>query len=107
MERFKSKDVKDREEILYNLFGNGKASVGIRIVKTIKDIEKEGKKPIIREMMRRGLSPTSLEKYIPRLTDLGVIIECYPDPTRKYPQYKVNSDYDWIIDLIGSDSKQA
>jgi DNA-binding transcriptional ArsR family regulator len=82
------------------LLGNGKESVGIKIVKTLKDIEREGKKPFIREMMRRGLSPTSLSKYIPKLTDLGIIIENYPDPTKKHPQYKVNSDYDWIIDLI-------
>jgi hypothetical protein len=102
MERFKSKPLEDREKILYTIFGTMKESVGIRVIKAIEEIEKEGKKAKFNEICKKVRSPASVNRYLPELIDLDVIMVGYSQPTktgRKDTYYKVNKDYKWIIDL--------
>ena len=103
MERFKSKPVEDRKKILYMMFGTGKESFGIRIIKAIEEIEKEGKKASFSKISKRVDSPASVNRHLPELIDLDVITVEYSQPTktgRKDTYYRVNRDYDWIVDLI-------
>jgi hypothetical protein len=102
MERFKSKPPEDREKILYTIFGTMKESVGIKVVKAIEEIEKEGKRAKFSEICKKVNSPASVARYLPELIDLDVIKVEYSQPTktgRKDTYYKVNKDYDWIIGL--------
>ncbi len=102
MERFKSKPLEDREKILYTIFGTGKEGFGIQILKAIKETEKEGEKARFNRISKKVGSPSSVNRYLPELIDLDVIIVEYSQPTktgRKDTYYKVNKDYDWIIGL--------
>ncbi|OGI11957.1 hypothetical protein A3K64_00600 [Candidatus Micrarchaeota archaeon RBG_16_36_9] len=100
METLMSKPVKDRKKIIYALFG--REPVGLRIIKAIKDIEKEGKKARLIEIRKKGIPSVSLHCRLPYLLDSGIVVVGYSDPNkmgRMDTYYKVNRDYEWVAKL--------